>query len=74
MASRLTRSDGENSNAEPTDKHRPPQVGPHRLREAVSVRAYYKAAQRGLEPGHEIEDWLEAERELLSVSSFFDEL
>lgn len=27
--------------------------------------AYYKAQARGFEPGHEVEDWLEAEAELL---------
>jgi len=26
--------------------------------------AYYKAQARGFEPGHEVEDWLEAEAEL----------
>lgn len=26
--------------------------------------AYYKAQARGFEPGHELEDWLEAEAEL----------
>lgn len=26
--------------------------------------AYYKAEARGFEPGHELEDWLEAEAEL----------
>lgn len=26
--------------------------------------AYYKAQARGFEPGHEIEDWLEAEDEI----------
>lgn len=26
--------------------------------------AYYKAQERGFEPGHELDDWLEAEAEL----------
>lgn len=30
----------------------------------IAELAYYKAEQRGFEPGHEMEDWLEAEREL----------
>jgi hypothetical protein len=30
----------------------------------VAERAYFKAEQRGFAPGREIEDWLEAEREL----------
>jgi hypothetical protein len=27
--------------------------------------AYYKAESRGFEPGHELDDWLEAEREFI---------
>lgn len=30
----------------------------------IAERAYYKAEARGFEPGHEIEDWFEAEDEL----------
>jgi len=30
----------------------------------IAELAYYKAESRGFEPGHEMEDWLEAEREL----------
>jgi len=48
-----------------------PFVNPVRFREMVAVRAYYKAEQRGFEPGHELEDWLEAERELLPIPSYF---
>jgi len=32
----------------------------------ISELAYRKAESRGFEPGHELEDWLEAEREYLS--------
>ena len=28
--------------------------------------AYYKAEARGFEPGHEIQDWLEAEAEMIN--------
>ncbi len=31
----------------------------------ISVCAYYKAEKRGFEPGFELDDWLEAEHELL---------
>jgi hypothetical protein len=31
----------------------------------IAELAYYKAESRGFEPGHELDDWLEAERELL---------
>ncbi|MGB7816320.1 MAG: DUF2934 domain-containing protein [Methylotenera sp.] len=30
----------------------------------IAVRAYYKAEARGYEPGHEIQDWLDAEAEV----------
>jgi hypothetical protein len=33
-------------------------------REAIARRAYERYLQRGRIPGHEQEDWLEAEREL----------
>ncbi|MEI6067192.1 MAG: DUF2934 domain-containing protein [Methylococcaceae bacterium] len=31
----------------------------------ISELAYYKAESRGFEPGHELEDWFEAEQEYL---------
>jgi hypothetical protein len=34
------------------------------LSNRVAEAAYYKAEARGFEPGHEIDDWLDAEREL----------
>jgi hypothetical protein len=30
----------------------------------IALRAYYKAEARGYEPGHEIQDWLDAEAEV----------
>lgn len=30
----------------------------------IAISAYLRAAQRGFEPGHELEDWLAAEHEL----------
>jgi hypothetical protein len=30
----------------------------------IAELAYYKAEQRGFEPGHELEDWCEAEQEV----------
>jgi len=29
---------------------------------AIAAAAYYRAEQRGFEPGHELEDWLQAEQ------------
>ncbi len=31
----------------------------------IAELAYYKSQSRGFEPGHELEDWLQAEREFL---------
>jgi hypothetical protein len=33
-------------------------------REAIAEAAYYKAEQRGFAPGNDMQDWLDAEREL----------
>lgn len=30
----------------------------------VAEAAYFRAARRGFAPGHEVDDWLEAEREI----------
>jgi hypothetical protein len=35
------------------------------LRALVAESAYFKAERRGFAPGHELEDWLAAERELV---------
>ena len=34
------------------------------FREMVATAAYYRAEKRGFEPGHEMDDWLEAEQEI----------
>jgi hypothetical protein len=36
-------------------------VDPEARRLMIAQAAYYRAEQRGFEPGHELEDWLEAE-------------
>lgn len=35
------------------------------VRSRISLAAYYKAQARGFAPGHELEDWLAAEAEIL---------
>jgi hypothetical protein len=30
----------------------------------IAEEAYYRAQQRGFEPGHELEDWIAAEKEV----------
>ena len=34
----------------------------------IAVLAYYKAEARGYEPGHEMQDWLDAEAEIMEKS------
>ena len=34
----------------------------------IAVVAYYKAEARGYEPGHEMQDWLDAEAEIMKKS------
>jgi hypothetical protein len=41
------------------------EVSPDELRKLVSEAAYYRAKQRGFTPGHEMEDWVQAEAEVL---------
>ncbi|HZO03455.1 MAG TPA: DUF2934 domain-containing protein [Burkholderiales bacterium] len=40
-------------------------VSPEELRKLISEAAYYRAKQRGFEPGHELEDWIQAEAEVM---------
>jgi hypothetical protein len=35
------------------------------FRKMISVNAYYRAEKRGFEPGYELDDWLEAEQEII---------
>ncbi len=37
--------------------------GEYAHNEAIAVRAYYHALERGFDPGHELDDWLTAEQE-----------
>ena len=39
------------------------------MRAAIAERAYYMAERRGFEPGHEVEDWLTAEREVAALAA-----
>lgn len=34
------------------------------LQAKIAERAYYRAEQRGFAPGYELEDWIEAEKEV----------
>jgi hypothetical protein len=35
------------------------------VRKLIEEAAYYRAAQRGFVPGHELEDWVQAEFEVM---------
>jgi hypothetical protein len=37
--------------------------------DAIAKAAYYRAEQRGFAPGHEMEDWLDAEREVAAAEA-----
>ncbi len=37
--------------------------------QAISEAAYYRAEARGFESGHELEDWIEAERQVVETKS-----
>lgn len=38
---------------------------PDEIRRLIAEAAYYRAKQRNFEPGHEVEDWIEAESEVM---------
>jgi len=41
-------------------------ASPEELRQTIAVLAYQYAERRNFEPGHEMEDWLNAESEVLA--------
>jgi hypothetical protein len=45
----------------------PPTVQPINLDAMIAVAAYYKAEKRGFHPGNDIQDWLEAKREIIAL-------
>ena len=40
-------------------------LSPEETRRLIAEAAYYRAKQRGFEPGHELEDWIQAEAEVM---------
>jgi len=48
-----------------------PDIGMDEFREMVAVNAYYRAEKRGFEDGYEMDDWLEAEREISSQRRYW---
>jgi len=39
------------------------------MQQAIATAAYLRAEQRGFEPGHELEDWLDAQAEIAGKRS-----
>ena len=39
-------------------------IDPNKFRQMAAERAFFKAEKRGFAPGHEMDDWLEAEKEV----------
>jgi hypothetical protein len=48
----------------PTTSEARADVSPDEMRKLISEAAYYRAKQRGFVPGHELEDWIQAEAEV----------
>ena len=40
-------------------------ASPEEIRQLIAEAAYYRAKQRGFQPGHELEDWIQAESEVM---------
>ena len=40
------------------------QLSPEEVYRLIQERAYFKAKARGFAPGHEVQDWIEAEQEV----------
>jgi hypothetical protein len=41
-----------------------PRLSPEEVYRLIQESAYFKAKARGFEPGHEVQDWIEAEAEV----------
>lgn len=39
-------------------------VSPDEVKKLIEEAAYYRAKSRGFEPGHELDDWVQAEAEV----------
>jgi hypothetical protein len=71
MANKLSPMRPRSEIAEPAPPSRAPTgFDPSSSREAlIATAAYYRAQKRGFRAGHEIEDWLAAEREVDGTGS-----
>jgi len=64
-ASAATPKPDSNKSAKPVASSARDQASAEELRQLIAEAAYYRAKQRGFEPGHELEDWVQAESEVL---------
>jgi hypothetical protein len=48
-----------------------PDIDMDEFRDMVALNAYYRAEKRGFEDGYELDDWLEAEREMSSQRRYW---
>jgi len=46
---------------------KPPMVSPEELQHWIATAAYHRAEKRGFAPGHEAQDWLDAETEVKAM-------
>lgn len=49
----------------PTESNLRNDDAPEEMRKQIEIAAYYRAKERGFEPGHEVEDWVQAESEVM---------
>jgi Protein of unknown function (DUF2934) len=52
--------------ASPFGAHARAEVSADEVRKLIAEAAYYRAKKRGFTPCHEVEDWVQAEAEVLS--------
>ena len=41
------------------------EMSPEETKRLIAEAAYYRSQERGFEPGHELDDWVEAESEVM---------
>jgi hypothetical protein len=61
---RRVKAPGQETTRAPRKRTAPIEVAASPSSDAIRARAYELFERRGGEPGHELDDWLEAEREL----------
>lgn len=66
MKPTTTKRNPTNTETHRTKSHKAHFPGGKVLPDHIATAAYYRAQSRGFEPGKEIEDWLNAEAELLN--------